>query len=383
MSPLCPSTIPGFPCDGPIDGEPRRVWTRQIETLEIAEQDAISDSGQEVFNLFRERGIENVLVMGVHTNMCVLGRPFGIRALVGNGFNVVLVRDLTDGMIDPERPPFVDHYRGNDLIIEHVERYWCPTILSSSLTGEEPSVFSGDTRKRIAVVCHEPEYETGETLPVFLETRLAEGRPWHCEYVLGDGENNLPGLEVLESSDLLLLSVRRQVLPPGQMARIRDYCESGKPVAGIRTSCHPFHLRRSDPPEGYLDWKTFDPDILGGNYTNHHDNTKPDSPRTVVWVLPEQTGHPILAGVPAEPLEVFSSLYRVLPVKETVVPLMMGKVEDRKPEEPVAWTNQSIFGTRVFYTTLGHRGDFQLKAFQTLLENGIGWALEESSTEEP
>lgn len=38
--------------------------------------------------------------MGVHTNMCVLGRPFGIRAMVGLGRNVVLVRDLIDGSND-------------------------------------------------------------------------------------------------------------------------------------------------------------------------------------------------------------------------------------------------------------------------------------------
>jgi len=55
-------------------------WKRQIATIEIDDgRDAITDNGQELYNLFAERGIENVIVCGVHLNMCVLGRPFAIR----------------------------------------------------------------------------------------------------------------------------------------------------------------------------------------------------------------------------------------------------------------------------------------------------------------
>ena len=38
-----------------------------------------------------------------HENMCVLNRPFGIRQMVYQGQNVVLMRDLTDTMYDPRR----------------------------------------------------------------------------------------------------------------------------------------------------------------------------------------------------------------------------------------------------------------------------------------
>lgn len=40
----------------------------------------------------------------VHTNMCVLGRPFGLRQLSRLGKNVALVRDLTDTSAPPSRP---------------------------------------------------------------------------------------------------------------------------------------------------------------------------------------------------------------------------------------------------------------------------------------
>ena len=40
--------------------------------------------------------------MGVHLNMCVLGRPVGIRQMVNIGKNVVLMRDMTDTMYNPK-----------------------------------------------------------------------------------------------------------------------------------------------------------------------------------------------------------------------------------------------------------------------------------------
>jgi len=102
----------------------REAWTRQISTIEIAPDDAITDNGQEVWNMLAERGIENVILCGVHLNMCVLGRPFAIRQMVKLGKNVALLRDLTDTMYNPDRPPGVSHFAGTELMIEHVEKYW-------------------------------------------------------------------------------------------------------------------------------------------------------------------------------------------------------------------------------------------------------------------
>jgi nicotinamidase-related amidase len=121
----------------------REAWTRQIATLELAPEDALTDNGQETFNLLAERGIENVILLGVHLNMCVLGRPFGIRQMVKLGKNVVLMRDFTDTMYNPEKRPMVSHFAGTELVIEHVEKYWCPSIVSSPLTGRPPFRFKG------------------------------------------------------------------------------------------------------------------------------------------------------------------------------------------------------------------------------------------------
>ena len=72
----------GCSCDSPEPcGPSYRAWKRQTAGLEIAAEDAVSDNGQEIFNLLGERKIDNVILMGVHTNRCVFGRPFGIRQM--------------------------------------------------------------------------------------------------------------------------------------------------------------------------------------------------------------------------------------------------------------------------------------------------------------
>ena len=135
-------------CDCATKCEIRDAWTRQIDTIEIDDDDAISDNGQEVYNLLEERGVDNVILMGVHLNMCVLGRPFAIRQMVKVGKNVVLMRDLTDTMYNSKKRPFVDHFTGTDLVVEHVEKYWCPTIARVDFVGGEPFRFKDDRRKR-------------------------------------------------------------------------------------------------------------------------------------------------------------------------------------------------------------------------------------------
>jgi nicotinamidase-related amidase len=126
------------PCDDDVVGPAVRQFDRQHPLLEIMEPDGISDSGPEIYSFFEQQGIKNVVLMGVHTNMCVLGRPFGIRQMVRLGKNVVLARDMTDAMYDPREAPWVSHWRGVDLVVEHIEQYWCPSILSKDLMTAHP-----------------------------------------------------------------------------------------------------------------------------------------------------------------------------------------------------------------------------------------------------
>jgi nicotinamidase-related amidase len=121
-------------CDDPEPLPHHQTDRHQHPAIKIIGYDGISDSGQEIYNFLEQEGRKNVVLMGVHTNMCVLGRPFGIRQQKFLGKNVVLCRDLTDGLYDPRDPPYVSHARGVELVIEHIEKYWCPSILGESLT---------------------------------------------------------------------------------------------------------------------------------------------------------------------------------------------------------------------------------------------------------
>jgi len=93
----------------------------------------MSQDGEEVLNVFEQEGIKNVMMMGVHTNMCVLGRSFAIRNMSRWGKRCILVRDLTDAMYDPDDAPHVSHERGTELVIEHIEKFWAPTVTSEQL----------------------------------------------------------------------------------------------------------------------------------------------------------------------------------------------------------------------------------------------------------
>jgi nicotinamidase-related amidase len=111
-----------------------KAWTRQHAEIPIDPRDLISDQGAEVYSALRLRGIENLLVMGVHTNMCILNRTFAIKQMTRWGVRCILLRDLTDSMYDPADKPFVSHDQGTELVVQHIEKYWAPSTLSSQLT---------------------------------------------------------------------------------------------------------------------------------------------------------------------------------------------------------------------------------------------------------
>ncbi|MFG0267589.1 MAG: hypothetical protein ACF8AM_20920 [Rhodopirellula sp. JB055] len=125
--------------------DPKKPWRRQLKTIEIDHSvDFITDQGDEVWNVLESKNIDNVILLGVHTNMCVLGRPFGLRQMTKNGKNVVLMRDMTDSMYNPKMWPYVSHFEGTRRVISHIERYVCPTITSDQVVGGVPFRFEGD-----------------------------------------------------------------------------------------------------------------------------------------------------------------------------------------------------------------------------------------------
>lgn len=111
-----------------------KAWTRQHPAIEVdSDRDWISDDGREIYSLFQHEGIRHVLLMGVHTNFCVLKRSFAIKQMVRWGVEIALVRDLTDAMYNPACPPYVRHDEGTQLVVGYIEKFWCPTLSSENL----------------------------------------------------------------------------------------------------------------------------------------------------------------------------------------------------------------------------------------------------------
>jgi nicotinamidase-related amidase len=347
---------------------PKSPWKSQIGLLTIGDRDAISDSGVEIWNLLEARGIKNVVLLGVHTNMCVLGRPFGLRQMAKNGKNVVLMRDMTDTMYDPSKWPFVSHFAGTDAIIEHIEKFVCPTITSVALLGGEAFRFSRDRRK-IVMLIGDDEYKTEVSLPKFVKSDL-EPLGFDVTIIHSDDakdKNSFPGMaDAIRKADLVFVSARRRLPPKEDLDALREHLAAGKPIIGIRTACHAWCLRTEKDnlaaaAAGKGVWPEFDPEVFGGHYTNHYGN----GPETTISLASPAVGeHPVLRGIETSKLIGHGSLYKVKPLTDTTTALLLGTIPGQE-SEPIAWTNAAgPKKARVFNTTLGQERDFEEPAFR-------------------
>jgi nicotinamidase-related amidase len=113
---------PGFYCGGNYG------WDGMHPDLTLDHEDLISSSTDEIYSLLSERGITDVIYMGVHTNMCVYGKPGAISHLWKAGFNCLLARDLNDALTiyDPATGYTPD--KGTTEIDENLQAAGIPNI---------------------------------------------------------------------------------------------------------------------------------------------------------------------------------------------------------------------------------------------------------------
>lgn len=369
---------------------PKLPWKKQSDMIKIDDtKDFISDKGDEVWNVLEARGIKNVILAGVHLNMCVLGRPFGLRRMIEGGKNAVLVRDLTDTMYNPKMWPYVPHFTGTDRMVSHVEQRVCPTISSDQILGDgKPFRHKADQRPHIAVVVAEEGYNTAQTLPDFANRYLGDFR---VSYVFGKSPtsadpkpNGISGLEVLDEADAMILSVRRKMLKPEQMAHIRKFIAAKKPVIGIRTATHAFIQSNGDPiPEGYEEWKTFDTDIFGVKYLGHKVQKAPVKiGEARVYPAKGPADDPVrndrlFVGLPKNGFTRPGDIYKFNWVRESqIYSRVLNARSDGMGGDLVAWSNKRADGGMSFYTSLGETFDFDNPVFVRQLFNAAYWAFD-------
>jgi hypothetical protein len=96
--------------------------------LGIGEADWMPDTQEEVYAICRRNNLTHLIYVGFHTQVCLLGKPMGLRAMKSTGLKCILARDMTDAHpgYDPARQFTPD--LNTQQVIEHFERHLAPTI---------------------------------------------------------------------------------------------------------------------------------------------------------------------------------------------------------------------------------------------------------------
>jgi type 1 glutamine amidotransferase len=210
-----------------------------------------------------------------------------------------------------------------------------------------------NSKLKLCMISGSFEYDSEESLSIFRDY-TEKNYGLQPSMIVYRTEDDKQSLEPIDDADVLLVFTRRLNTAGEELERFKAYCAQGRPIVGVRTASHAFQ-----------NWLAFDKEVLGGNYHGHYGS----GPICHVEIEPSARDHPILEGV--SPFDSRGSLYKNTPIAEDTCLLLNGRIEEHF--EPVAWTRLHK-GGRVFYTSLGHQGDFRHENFLRLLANAVFWA---------
>ena len=263
--------------------------------------------------------------------------------------------------------------------------------------------------RHIVLISGDEEYRSEETMPM-LGQLLAKRYGFKCTVLFAidpesgeinpDNQNNIPGIEMLDDADLVILGLRYRQLPDDQMKHFADYVDSHKPIVAYRTSTHAFAYdedstspykkygnRQKEPWEGGFGQK-----YLGDTWIAHHGHHAVES--TLAVHEESNQDHPILKGV--DTIWGPTDVYAITNLPKSANVLMRGTVlsgmspddgpvagKKNDPMMPVAWTmmQPSPEGVqrRVFCTTMGAATDFVDEDLRRLIVNATFWSLQMES----
>ena len=210
---------------------------------------------------------------------------------------------------------------------------------------------AGVKQLKVVMYSGSAEYNSAESLAGF-KKHLEEQYGAVCSvHVVDEKGTTLTGIDELETCDVAVIFTRRLKLDEGQVAKLKKYCDAGKPIVGIRTASHAFQT-----------WLEFDKEVLGGNYKGHYRENEPAEVKLA------HGNHPVLHGV--KPFVTLGKLYKNPDIAAGVTRLLVATTAEAS--EPVAWA-RTHRGGRVFYTSLGVPEDFKEPNFRRLLVNAVYW----------
>lgn len=263
--------------------------------------------------------------------------------------------------------------------------------------------------RRIVLVSGDEEYRSEEALPMLAKI-LSAHHGFDCTVLFAinpetgeidpDCQTNIPGLDALDTADLMIIFVRFRELPDEQMKHIVDYVNSGRPIIGMRTATHAFqYSRNTDSPYAKYDCTNeefqggFGRQVLGETWVAHHGHHGFESTRALI--NPSSKDHPILRGV----TDVWGTtdVYAVGELTGNPQVLLDGQVltgmnpdDDPKPDTPtmpIAWvkeyTGDEGKASRVFCTTMGAATDLLSAGLRRLVVNAAYWGLQMEESIDP
>jgi type 1 glutamine amidotransferase len=257
--------------------------------------------------------------------------------------------------------------------------------------------------KHIVFVSGDEEYRSEEAL-LMLAKILAVHHGFKCTVLFAidpttrkidpDNQTNIPGLDQLQTADLMVLFIRFRELPVEQMKYIDDFTKAGKPVVGLRTSTHAFNYTRNkqSPYAKYSfdsavkGWEGgYGRQVLGETWIAHHGAHGKEGTRGLINGTMEN--HAILRGV--KDIWVATDVYTIRNLTNDAKVLVYGQsshgmtpkspLSYDKSVMPVAWikyyTSENGNTARIFNTTMGASIDLASEDLRRLVVNACYWAM--------
>jgi len=252
--------------------------------------------------------------------------------------------------------------------------------------------------KSIVLLAGDEEYRSEEGLPMLAQI-LSRRHGFRCTVLFSQDEDgtinpnnssNVPGMELLDGADLVILQFRFRELPDADMKHFVDYLRSGKPLIAIRTSTHAFQYKKNaQSPYARYSWDSrewpggFGQQVLGDTWINHHGVHGRESTRAVVDGT--AAGHPVLRGV--KNVWGPTDVYGITHLRDDDTILLRGQVlagmrptsplNEVKSLMPLVWTRDYTWDNgktcRSLTSTIGAAVDLENEDLRRMFVNACYW----------
>lgn len=197
------------------------------------------------------------------------------------------------------------------------------------------------------------EYKAEDSLKVYKEKLEKKFKVSVSSTYTKDKSKTAPNFEMIKEADVLVVFARRLNLSKENLAILKEYLESGKPVVGIRTASHAF--------QNFLE---LDSKYFGGSYKGHGKSMQ-------VSMSTAKMESEILKGIKVDGWVRKDKPYYNDSNSADIKILLKG-TEPGGRVHPMAWSR--VKGQqRLFYTSLGLPEDFKDERFISLLNNALVW----------